>query len=90
MILHLFRFIAVLLYILVSCLDKSTKWAIYNALMCIDIFSYSLQTSNDGQVFYVEVEKGKWPLRNIFTLSPANVLFGVICVDRAIDINDFW
>ncbi|KAM3719027.1 hypothetical protein ACO02O_10955 [Dirofilaria immitis] len=49
-----------------------------------------LNTNNDGQVFYVEVDNGKWPLRNMFTSSPTNVLFGVICVDRAIDINDFW
>ncbi|VDO64486.1 unnamed protein product, partial [Onchocerca flexuosa] len=47
-------------------------------------------TNNDGRVFYVEVDNGKWPLRNVFTSSPTNVLFGVICVDRAININDFW
>uniref|UniRef100_A0A158Q754 Piwi domain-containing protein n=1 Tax=Elaeophora elaphi TaxID=1147741 RepID=A0A158Q754_9BILA len=54
------------------------------------VFSHPLQISNSGEVSCVEVDKGKWPLRNMFAKSPTNVLFGVICVDRAIDINDFW
>ncbi|VBB30375.1 unnamed protein product [Acanthocheilonema viteae] len=47
-------------------------------------------TSNDGQAFCAEVDEGKWPLRNMFTVSPRNILFGVICVDEAINIDNFW
>uniref|UniRef100_A0A915PQ71 Piwi domain-containing protein n=1 Tax=Setaria digitata TaxID=48799 RepID=A0A915PQ71_9BILA len=49
-----------------------------------------LCTGDDGQVFHVRVDNGRWPLQNVFTTTPKNVLFGVICVDKAIDINDFW